>query len=243
MAEGWGRWPPGAQVLRWAGLTAASDPGYCSPVPGVIKSMESSRNKRVVSAALIVYAVLGFLYARPALAEATDSALEQGEKFTASEKSEWGAFGLALGVTVVPGGIAAATWGTEATWLSVVLAVGAITVGPASGHIYVGEDTHAVLTSLGRLVLFATGVGMFGYAFIGEHSSQYTTPILGTAIGCFVATATLAVYDIVDAPFAAQRHNEKLRKEINLTLTPLMIPQGYQQVGQPLYGLSLSGAF
>jgi hypothetical protein len=120
----------------------------------------------------------------------------------------------------------------------------ALLAGPSVGHFYADENHHAWITSLVR-----TGAGLLGGILVGSST-------IGTAdcadsgracedktglwfgYGFWLAGSALAVFDIVDAPYAAQRTNAR-HGLTNLGVVPVVVKSG----DSTSHGLALAGQF
>lgn len=119
-----------------------------------------------------------------------------------------------------------------------LLALGA-TLGPSAGHIYAGEYVHGALTA-GIRVAAATG-GFLSLAVgaiegLGAGGPNYGLMVLG--VGLIGGAGVLALYDLVDAGFAARRANEQRKASLRAAPVIARDPQGRTQ-----YGLALAGRF
>ncbi len=115
--------------------------------------------------------------------------------------------------------------------------------GPSAGHLYAGEYWHAVVTSLGRTTagtMVIVGYGHYLNPFV--RTPDWAKVMFWTGALSWLG---LAFYDIIDAPFAARRFNERAAGdafELNLSPLGLAAPAGRPEAG-PALGLSLSGRF
>ena len=151
-------------------------------------------------------------------------------------KSAAVAEGLSVGGTL--GGAALTLAGIEADSGPLTLTgVGLLIVGPGAGHLYAGDADHSLLTSLIRLA----GVGVIGYGltklsplqcedFCEDDQGDDTQAGL-LMVGGAVTFLGATVWDVVDAPRAAHRHN--------LSLTPTVLPATDGRAP----GLTLAGSF
>jgi len=111
-------------------------------------------------------------------------------------------------------------------------------VGPSAGHIYAGDTTRAIVMSSIRGALISTGVatGVFGVMRSTEHLSKINA-LTVTSLVCFGAAGALAIWDVVDAPFAAKRANRRR----SLALYPLPLLGSHE--GAATAGLAVAGTF
>ncbi len=120
-----------------------------------------------------------------------------------------------------------------------------LSIAPIAGHIYSGEYDHALLMSSLRLATAVLGVWVlrnsvyFGYcensAGCGDSFGR-GGQIVGVAL--LLAVPVTGIYDIIDAPRAARRSNER-HGLTNLGLIPVVPPGG----PTPYRGLALGGQF
>lgn len=156
-------------------------------------------------------------------------------------KSESTATWLAIGTTALGLGMiaAAAEDGNDGLGFA-GLAVGLI--GPSAGHIYAGENGHALRMSLLRAAGFATLIygiiesesayDCIDYCYEDTRNDGETAMWVGGAV---LVGATL--YDFYDAGRAARRFNEKQQR--SYMVAPTMMSSG----GRTSPGFALSGQF
>lgn len=147
---------------------------------------------------------------------------------------------LAVGATGL--GLLAVYAGADDNNGELALAGAALTlVGPSAGHIYAGENAHAVKMTLlrtGALLTFAYGAAKstegdcIDYCYDNNNSDGDAAMYLGGAV--FVIGT---LYDLYDSGSAARRFNEKAAK---LTLGPTMMSSAK---GGSSPGVALSGSF
>jgi hypothetical protein len=160
----------------------------------------------------------------------------------------WEAAGAALlGLALGSGGLAFVGLITGCIFLS---------VGPSGGHFYADNDFQAWLNMSLRFILSgAAVVGMF-FSFVNMigiaecevtdkpcgkeyYFHQYFWP--GLAIGSIALSIGLAIFDVVTAPRAARRANERWRQEqLKTVLVPTVLSDGQ---GKGSIGLLLSTSF
>jgi hypothetical protein len=111
-----------------------------------------------------------------------------------------------------------------------------LSVGPSIGHFYSGRVVYGVGASIGRMLGFAAASGLFIEAIISEFeehdknygNEQYAEKTKGPKYmiaAAFILTAGClfwAVFDIVTAPRAARRENERRRK-LRVVLAPTVL--------------------
>ena len=142
---------------------------------------------------------------------------------------------LALWTTI--GGVAAGTaFAASGAGEGVLLGAVALIVAPSLGHFYAGETGHGVWMSVGRGALAFLAVGSLAVgAFqcfdlgLGERSEPCEPSSVPFVLAAVFATGAvgMAVYDIVDAPDAARRTQERSRKRTtNFSLAPAIHPGG-----------------
>jgi len=148
---------------------------------------------------------------------------------------------LAVGATGL--GLLAVFGGADDNNEELALAGAALTlIGPSAGHIYAGENGHAVKMTLLRtagLLTFAWGAvestqgDCIDYCYEDDSSEGETAMYLGGAV--FVIGT---LYDLYDSGRAARRYNEKAARA--LTLGPTMMSSAR---GGTSPGVALSGSF
>lgn len=118
-------------------------------------------------------------------------------------------------------------------------------VGPSAGHIYAGEWGHAIGMSTFRLMTSTAGGIVLFLATLhgdcedgppGACDTSTGAVLLGT--GLLLAAGASAVYDIIDAPRAAERANRRFASD--LALAPIVA--GGDR-GGTTRGLALVGRF
>jgi hypothetical protein len=89
------------------------------------------------------------------------------------------------------------------------IGLGAV-VGPSVGHIYAGEGLHAFALIGGRLLAFGASAALVtAGVFMAADDQQAPGAVVaafGAASGC--VGLGLMIWDLVDAPSAAERDNE-----------------------------------
>jgi len=127
--------------------------------------------------------------------------------------------------------------------------------GPSVGHFYSGEVNRGISMTLLRLasiggggVVGGIGLGMWK-ASVYEHmfgDDDDAKSLLGQGIGLFalgiamlVPGVILMAWDLVDAPRAARRTND--RQDRSLLPVPVLVAG--KETGQPLSGFALAGRF
>lgn len=196
-----------------------------------------------------------FSFARPGLKEIQEpnpSQLDQSRELYQSVditlKNENIAWILPFATTLatVAGGTIFALNTEKFQGAGVGLAAAGLILGPSLGHLYAGETWRGVSSSLGRLasvgaILLGGGLS-FACAF-GNTEGSSCDPFAGGVLifGGLGTLVVLTIWDIVDAPSAAKRHNEKIQQ---LSISPMMLapPPGVDNSSMA-YGLSLSGRF
>lgn len=148
------------------------------------------------------------------ISSANNSDLKPSPRQKFEPKSPYLAGGLAVGSILGFWGIAALNdrlffkhdgW----NYYSIPPMALSIAVTPSAGHIYAKEYRHALVFSGLRLGLFGTMVAVAPAALIADDKSLGTIAAFA-GIGWFA----LFVYDLVDAPRAARRYNDRKRKEL-----------------------------
>jgi hypothetical protein len=132
-------------------------------------------------------------------------------------------------------------WGGIAT-----MALG-LTVGPSIGHIYAGEYVHGWGMALLRAVTLTYGSYMAIASLVGNGDCEDGPPgscdshpgEWGLALGLLLITPATAIYDIIDAPSAARRANDRHGFVDNLHLVPVVAPSG----GVSQHLLAFAGQF
>lgn len=160
-----------------------------------------------------------------------------------SMKSEGTATMLSIGTTAAGFALLAASGkqGSDDGAGMGMLGALALMVGPSAGHIYAGEAGHAVGMSLvrsGAALVFLVGAlkATMSYSDCWEcdGSRDNGAGLMWTGGLAFVAAT---VYDIIDAPRAARRRNNKTRQwQVN----PMMVG-AMSNARTP--GMGLSGTF
>jgi hypothetical protein len=162
-----------------------------------------------------------------------------------SMKSEGTATMLSLGTTAAGFALLAAAGKQDDGGGMGTLGVLALMIGPSAGHIYAGETGHAVGMSLvrgGAAVVFIAGVlkatMVYGASDCIDWCDSTNNRDDGATMmwvgGLSFVAAT--VYDIVDAPRAARRRNNKTRQwQVN----PMMV--GTSNAKTP--GMGFAGRF
>jgi hypothetical protein len=191
---------------------------------------------------LVIFAVVtlsGTAVAQPALTPPVAPAPPPAEL---PHKDEATATMLAIGGTAV-GVLALYAGGHNESEGLLWLGIAGLTVGPSAGHIYAGENGHA----LGASLLRAGGMLMFGLGVIALVSSGDCiddAPCDGGNGGgealLWVGGLTFAVttlYDIIDASSAARRVNAKHARAWNVAPTVVPAANG------PAPAVSLIGRF
>ncbi len=152
-----------------------------------------------------------------------------------SMKSEGTATMLALGTTAAGFALLAAAGKQQEGGEMGTLGVLALMIGPSAGHIYAGETGHAVGMTLvrgGAALAFIVGVVKATTVYASRDSDNGATLMWVGGISFVAAT----VYDIIDAPRAAHRRNNKTRQwQVN----PMMV--GTSNATTP--GMGFSGRF
>jgi hypothetical protein len=143
---------------------------------------------------------------------------------------------LAITGTVLPLGAGAGLAGAGNGW-GLVLAGTGLALGPSLGHLYAGEVGRAVgMTALRAGLL----TGAF-YLFLGGVLGDTGHPgelFAGTAV-LLAATAGLALYDIIDAPRAAERSNRRSGLQL-LGVAPVVARDA---AGGTMGGLAVAARF
>jgi len=191
-------------------------------------------------AVALVLVLSGTAVAQPALtppvAPVTPAAPET------PHKDEGTATFLALGGTTL--GIMALYGGAQAENEGLLLlGLATLAVGPSAGHIYAGDNGHAVKASLVR----GGGIVLFGLGAItllssgdciddGPCDDGSTGEVALWTGGLVFAAATL--FDIVDASMAVKRANARHARAWTIAPTPMPASSGTR-----LPGLSVIGRF
>jgi hypothetical protein len=101
--------------------------------------------------------------------------------------------------------------GEGAVWM-MLSGAGALVLGPSLGHYYAGDMQHGVATTFGRLagggLVFFGLVLDRGFCSTGDCRGGIGTAATVAGAGLFVYST---VYDIVDAPRAARRFNDRVQ--------------------------------
>jgi hypothetical protein len=119
--------------------------------------------------------------------------------------------------------------------------------GPSAGHFYTGDSEKVLVHTGVRAAAAATAAaGMIGLFFFMDCGLFEEDDICDLAtvpavlmIGGFVVGTGSAIYSIIDAPFAAERHNRKARAQ-QLLITPAPIVGPDHATG---LGLQVGGRF
>ena len=106
--------------------------------------------------------------------------------------------------------------------------VGAAIVAPSLGHAYSGEYLHALGTTALR------GAAWYGLVAGADHIDDEGARTSARVV-CGLALAALVVYDVVDAPRAAERRNARA----SVVIAPAALPTD----DGPAWGLAASGDF
>ncbi len=123
-----------------------------------------------------------------------------------------------------------------------LVGAGLTLIGPSAGHIYAGENGHAVKMSLlrtGALLTFIYGAvkstegDCIDYCYENTNNEGEAAMYLGGAV--FVVST---LYDLYDSGRAARRFNEKAAR--TLTVGPTMMSSAH---GGTSPGVALSGSF
>lgn len=146
----------------------------------------------------------------------------------AEEKDPGIALFSALGGTALGVGLYIGWLRTDEDLLLAGAAVAGV-VGPAGGHLYLGEYKHPILTSLARAAAIASTVAGASLIFAEHEDYQDLASFLFWGGG--IAYVGVTGYDIIDAPLAARRHNDRVRARV----APTWID------GAP--GLTIAGTF
>lgn len=158
------------------------------------------------------------------------------------------AAGLAIATTVAAAGsgIALLSAGESGVLggvgLSLLLA--GVVVGPSVGHLYAGDLVHSAIT-IGLRTLTALGalVGAAGAldAGLDEDPNTSAEGWEVALLACGTATLALGLYNLIDAPFAARRQNERrARTARRVALAPFIAPAADRSTS---YGAALVGTF
>lgn len=119
------------------------------------------------------------------------------------------------------------------------LGLGGMVVGPSLGHFYAGESGRALGHSLIRVgalgTMFTGAVVMVVDCWDEEDDCGAAGPVL--IVGGALLGVGSTLYSIVDAPAAANRHNQERRR---LVLTPAPVIGPDRSTG---YGVALGAAF
>jgi hypothetical protein len=121
---------------------------------------------------------------------------------------------------------------------AVLLGLG-LTIAPSAGHFYAGERRHAWLTSILRASAGGLAVALFMVALgDGCHEGDCLSgPEAGISLLFGISVPILALYDVIDSPYAARRSNT--RNGITVSLVPTRDHDG--RPSSP--GLALTGRF
>jgi hypothetical protein len=169
-------------------------------------------------------------------------AFELAPAIPSDAKSPATALGLSLAGYLVPMTVGAAllfTGRNESAMVGglVTLGLGA-SVGPSLGQFYVGNVGRGLLMSTARGAL---ATGSYFMILVGAlHGFEGGRPSEGLIAGGAILAAgafALALWDIIDAPYAARRANA--RRGL-LAIAPIV---GRDQAGGTLGGLAVSGRF
>lgn len=147
-------------------------------------------------------------------------------------------------VSTVAGGLLWSRGSGNARDTGIGLVAFGIWVAPSAGHMYSGEWAHAIGWSLVRSVTSTLGVLLMAASQIRSsdcQGSQCDTSTSGLAVGAglVLVAGGSAVYDILDAPSAAERTNKRLAAT-DLALAPI-VPLGAG--AGSMRGLALVGRF
>ncbi|MBX3162217.1 MAG: hypothetical protein KF773_40005 [Deltaproteobacteria bacterium] len=177
--------------------------------------------KRAAVAALLVLATVGTAAAQPALTAPTAPPGYVMVPQDVEQKSEGAATMWAIGATAI-GYLSLAASGRDDNAALGFLGTAGVLVGPSAGHIYAGENGHALRMSLlrtGALTAFAIGLLRVAVTPLDDCIStcnerdrewreyQRNGELLMLAGAATFVTST--IYDIIDASRAARRFNDK----------------------------------
>lgn len=119
------------------------------------------------------------------------------------------------------------------------LAAAAIMVGPNAGDIYAGDSGRAILHTGIRggalLLIIAGAVQSFDDCFDDDNCGNDGEALIWGGVAIFVGDT---IYSIATASSTARKQNEKMRRRLMITPTPIVAPN--RPTG---YGLSLTGDF
>jgi hypothetical protein len=133
---------------------------------------------------------------------------------------------LAPLVSAVAGGLLWSRAGGNARDTGIGLVAFGIWVAPSAGHMYSGEWGHAIGWSLVRSASSTLGVLVMAASTIRSsdcQGSQCDTSTSGFAVGAglVILAGGSIIYDIIDAPSAAERTNRR-RAATDLALAPML---------------------
>ncbi len=185
------------------------------------------------------------------LAQATPAATEQAPDPPQEppRRSPWVALGLSLGSTLVTSGLgvglllSARSADSDLAEPVVALSLLCLSIGPAVGRFYTDQPWLGIGTTVGR--------GLAGAAAVFGHTARFCIdddchqPNGAKALAWLglLSWAGLTLYDIIDAPYAAWRFNERAERE-QFTLGALLLPPPAERPGAgPAVALGLSGRF
>ncbi|MCA9669090.1 MAG: hypothetical protein KC503_26020 [Myxococcales bacterium] len=176
-------------------------------------------------------------HANGALALHTEAQLAQIDGLPSPAKALVGP----LLTTMVPMSVAAGTlfssllFGSPAMfYTSLILAGGALAIGPSIGQFYVGNTLRGLLTAAGRTALISSAV-FFAAKALGESASDGSVHggWLGASVGCAMLAVGLAIWDLVDAPLTAARMRREARRRF--AIAPML---RYDQTSGRTLGLA-----
>lgn len=115
--------------------------------------------------------------------------------------------------------------------------------GPSVGHLYAGESRNAMIHSGVRAVAAVATITGILHLLISPDCDSFDArcPMpLGTSLlifGGFAVGTGSAIYSVVDAPFAARRHNREVRaRQLFITPAPMVGPDHSTGLGLQLGG-------
>jgi hypothetical protein len=206
------------------------------------------RGPRTPAVSLIAVLLLGLALPGPALAQAPGrtAAPLPDHGMVQDEKSPLLALGLP--VATMSAGIAMIwvreDWHSASDFLFSPGFLVAALIAPSAGHVYAGETRTALLHTGLRAAAFGAFLGGLWWTgakgeCIAEDDPDCSVPSGGgyLLLGGFAAGAASIVYSVVDAPFAAERHNARARRrQIFLTPAPMVGPDHSAGIGLHLGG-------
>jgi hypothetical protein len=187
-------------------------------------------------AAIVLTAGAAPVAAQPSLSPLSPVSPTAEQSSRAEEKDPVTATLLSLGVTAAGYGLLYAAEHTDNATLAWT-GVGVTLLGPSAGHIYAGENRHAIITTGVRTAAVAVAVAGVAMSLCFDSCNDNSNEDAGGALMLLGASAYVvtAVYDLYDAHRAAERTN---RRNSAIVAPTLMATSS-----GPAPGVAYSGSF